>query len=295
MSQIPFATSVGDIERWLETFDPLPPFDSVPSPIHLICHRSTGRTLPHCYVETKSLQAAKSVKVALDRGTLGDRTIRIKWERPGELLRDLFSQEQYFPPQSLGSPASAPLPPAPISYKFPHPVVREEDMRKLVEFCDARDLGRERAWERPFLNVCSIIAKFPWKETELWDSAERDTIFECALDAVTIAKRNSLTMHDFKTVLRKLERTIMDSQEFTNEQKKQVESEISSTTVPSTPTSPTTRLPRQTFQHSTRMPISPPSYRHDRHWSTSDPKRWNHNGAQPPSTPPATPPRSSWE
>jgi hypothetical protein len=40
MSQIPFATSVGDIERWLETFDPLPPFDSVPSPIHLICHRS---------------------------------------------------------------------------------------------------------------------------------------------------------------------------------------------------------------------------------------------------------------
>lgn len=49
----------------------------------------TGRTLPHCYVEIRSIQVANDILNAMDRKQLGDRTVRVRWERRGELLRDV--------------------------------------------------------------------------------------------------------------------------------------------------------------------------------------------------------------
>jgi hypothetical protein len=60
---------------------------------------ATGRTLPHCYLEMASLQVANEVIIAMDRKQLGDRTVRIKWERRGELMRDVGR----LPSFSLGS------------------------------------------------------------------------------------------------------------------------------------------------------------------------------------------------
>lgn len=61
----------------------------VPSIRLNITRRATGRTLPHCYLEMASLQIANDVILAMDRKQLGDRTVRIKWERRGELMRDV--------------------------------------------------------------------------------------------------------------------------------------------------------------------------------------------------------------
>lgn len=80
-------------------------------PIHLILHRcvaltfpsshsaydavhsATGRTLPHCYIETASIDTARRFIELKDKSILGDRTVRVKWERPGELLRDVSPGE----------------------------------------------------------------------------------------------------------------------------------------------------------------------------------------------------------
>lgn len=109
----------------------------------------------------RSLQVANDVLNALDRTQLGDRTVRVRWERRGELLRDvsltahwplpflefgqltlegllwqLFSQEGYFssPASSL---AAAPLPPAPMCYQLPQTVITEKDLDLLLGYCRA--------------------------------------------------------------------------------------------------------------------------------------------------------------
>lgn len=74
----------------------MPSEGNLPLAIHIILHRASGRTLPHCYIETFSLDAAYRVIVERDRTLFGGRTVRVKWERQGELMRDLFSQEDYF-------------------------------------------------------------------------------------------------------------------------------------------------------------------------------------------------------
>lgn len=120
----------------------------------LTCFSVTGRTLPHCYVEINSMQVANDLIMSMDRKQLGDRTVRIKWERRGELMRDvssgtggqrtapgvdvaylkLFSQDAYFS-QPAPSPAAAPLPPAPTHYVLPSPIVADEDLKMLVGYC----------------------------------------------------------------------------------------------------------------------------------------------------------------
>lgn len=50
---------------------------------------ATGRTLPHCYLEVVDIPRATDLIARMDRTHLGDRTVRVKWERPGELMRDV--------------------------------------------------------------------------------------------------------------------------------------------------------------------------------------------------------------
>jgi len=54
-------------------------------------HRATGRTLPHCYIEVKDEPSAVLLLEEHDRSSLGDRTVRVKMERIGELMRDVRS------------------------------------------------------------------------------------------------------------------------------------------------------------------------------------------------------------
>lgn len=49
----------------------------------------TGRTLPHCFIEINSKERALQIIQNQDRSQIGDRTIRVKWERKDEMMRDV--------------------------------------------------------------------------------------------------------------------------------------------------------------------------------------------------------------
>jgi hypothetical protein len=107
--QIPFNTRLEDVLDWLPG-GYLASSEEVVMPVHLVLHRfvplldflsllspttypsihsATGRTLPHCYLEMVSVTMAQHLIDTMDRSQLGDRTVRVKWERPGELMRDV--------------------------------------------------------------------------------------------------------------------------------------------------------------------------------------------------------------
>jgi len=120
-------------------------------------HRATGRTLPHCYIEVKDEPSAVLLLDEHDRSSLGDRTVRVKMERIGELMRDvrspflpsslsqnraeegefaqLFDQSKYFVhAPHLFNAASAPLPQLPQDgYALPsdRPILGESDIQAL--------------------------------------------------------------------------------------------------------------------------------------------------------------------
>ncbi|GAA5992182.1 hypothetical protein JCM10908_001808 [Rhodotorula pacifica] len=184
IENIPFNTTVALLEGWLPR-GVLAPASQVVLPIHLILHRLSGRTLPHCYIECVSQERAHELIQRLDRSSLGERTIRVKWERAGELLRDLFDQSVYFA-QPSPSPAAAPLPHLPPEgFRLPEKLLTKADLNRLLDFCTKSQLSfRERPFERAFYNLASIIAKFPWQRKDLWDDELREELFRCAIESM---------------------------------------------------------------------------------------------------------------
>lgn len=54
-------------------------------------NRTTGKTLPHLYIEVATLECGKSLIRTRDGEHLGGRRVRVKWARKGELCRDVRS------------------------------------------------------------------------------------------------------------------------------------------------------------------------------------------------------------
>lgn len=190
IENIPFNTTIAHLESWLPR-GVLAPASQVVLPIHLILHRASGRTLPHCYIECHSQERATELILGRDRSRLGDRTVRVKWERAGELLRDLFDQSVYFV-QPSPSPAAAPLPHLPPEgFRLPDKLLTRTDLDQLTDYCTKVQVGfRERPFERAYFNLPSIIAKFPWQRQDLWDAELRAALFQCAYECIRHAVLN---------------------------------------------------------------------------------------------------------
>ncbi|BGP51069.1 hypothetical protein JCM10450v2_006995 [Rhodotorula kratochvilovae] len=202
VENIPFHTTVQDVEKWLPA-GYLPHESECIQPIHIVLHRATGRTLPHCYLETADVALATELITRLDRSQLGDRTVRVKWERAGELMRDLFAQDAYFqmgatgPGQHVSSPAAAPLPHLPPEgFRLPDVLLSAVDLNRLVQYSVRAVQYRERPFERAFFNAATLLNKFPWARDDLWDEDLRDMMFETThqmlLRALGIAKQDAL-------------------------------------------------------------------------------------------------------
>ncbi|KAI5480997.1 hypothetical protein MNV49_006183 [Pseudohyphozyma bogoriensis] len=230
LENIPFTTTVQDVEEWLP-IESLPAPEILPHAIHLILHRVTGRTLPHCYIEMLSEEKAADLIRTRDGGAFGDRKVRLKWERRNEMRRDyfictveqLFFQSDYFsvPAPSL---AAAPIPCAPAMYFEPSaPLLTYFDFERIRELCYAQPPYYYRPIERPFLHLISLIMKFPWDKTELWTDEERDALFDCAFDALKTAILRIKEDCQFKQLTRKLGATLLSCSEFTDEQRGSVE------------------------------------------------------------------------
>ncbi|KAM0786955.1 hypothetical protein ACM66B_002374 [Microbotryomycetes sp. NB124-2] len=222
IENIPFDTTQQDLLDWLPPHV-FPEIEHVKHPIHIILHRKSGRTLPHCYVEIKSLQLANEIINNLDRKQLGDRRVRVKWERRGELMRDLFSQEGYFA-KAAATPAAAPLPPVPTRYVLPQGIIADKDLTLLLEYCQTAVLAsKERPPERAFLNIASIVAKFPWSEASLFSLHTRDAVFRCARDACKIASDLGEADESFEPIAGILKAVVKACEGFSKKQKAQLE------------------------------------------------------------------------
>ncbi|ORY66644.1 hypothetical protein BCR35DRAFT_334572 [Leucosporidium creatinivorum] len=264
VENIPFSTTVSDMETWLPK-GCLPHEKNVISSIHLILHRATGRTLPHCYLEMASLQIANDVILAMDRKQLGDRTVRIKWERRGELMRDLFSQEGYFA-LPAPSPAAAPLPPVPTKFVLPQTIITTTDLQQLVSYCERALVPyKERPPERAFLNIVSIIGKFPWAEKELWTETTRDAIFDCAFLAAQIAATNSVAdPKTYTSLFNKLRAIVLECIGFTDLQKDLMRSIARENLIIDEPTPHIWSESALGLDLGPSLPPSPPTQRHSR-------------------------------
>ncbi|BGO94934.1 hypothetical protein NBRC10512_000613 [Rhodotorula toruloides] len=220
---IPFHTKKSEIEAWLPK-DALPPKDEVEMPIHLILHRATGRTLPHCYIETASIDTARRFIELKDKSILGDRTVRVKWERPGELLRDLFGQDAYFRQPSV-TPAAAPLPLLPPQgFNLPAQLISHNDLWYLVSYCEKPIDWRERPVERPFYAIVSVIAKFPWSREDVWNAELRDKVFHATLAIFNKAQECSTCDEGigFKAICKSILHAAEHCPAFTAEQKEMI-------------------------------------------------------------------------
>ncbi|KAK4329886.1 hypothetical protein RTBOTA2_005842 [Rhodotorula toruloides] len=223
VENIPFHTKKSEIESWLPK-DALPPKDEVEMPIHLILHRATGRTLPHCYIETASIDTARTLIESKDKSILGDRTVRVKWERPGELLRDLFGQDAYFRQPSV-TPAAAPLPLLPPQgFNLPAELISHNDLWHLVSYCEKPIDWRERPVERPFYAIVSVLAKFPWSREDVWNAELRDKVFHATLAIFNKAQECSTCDEGigFNAICKSILHAAEHCPAFTAEQKKTI-------------------------------------------------------------------------
>ncbi|GAA5831969.1 hypothetical protein JCM11251_002768 [Rhodosporidiobolus azoricus] len=224
VENIPFNTTMHDVLDWLPP-GYLAAEQYVPMPIHLVLHRATGRTLPHCYLELASVEQATALIAMMDRTSLGDRTVRVKWERPGEMMRDFFSQEVFFQgPDVTRSPAAAPLPHLPPEgYKLPDVLLTTEDLRRIVAYCQQPFYFRERPYERAFYHIISLIAKFPWSCGK-WDEELRDAMFQAARDVATKALSFDRDSPLFRDIIDRLVGVVLGCPGFTDAQKDEIHS-----------------------------------------------------------------------
>ncbi|GAA5874288.1 hypothetical protein JCM1840_000623 [Sporobolomyces johnsonii] len=265
VENIPFYTTTSDILEWLPD-GYLPSEEELVQPIHLILHRRTGRTLPHCYLEVASLDLASYLVKHMDKTTLGDRTVRVKWERPGELMRDLFAQEVYFQPGAGGfarSMAAAPLPLLPPEgFQLPKTLLVEEDLRRLVVLMQRPAMYRERPVERAYMSIISIVSRFPWSRKDHWDETLRDQLFECMYKAAQQAAEWGQDDNLFAGIFRKLSLVASECCGFTSTQKSRFArlGGPSASSPPSLPRSEasTSRSPRSNSISISSAPRTPP-------------------------------------
>lgn len=115
----------------------------------------------------------------------------------------LFSQEGYFS-VPYKSPAAAPLPPAPVKWQLPKTLLTADDLSQLLFYCCNPVHAKERPLERPFLNLVSIIAKFPWNRTDKFTDLQQQQIFDATYQAVAIAARGSRDDPGYTPLMEKL-------------------------------------------------------------------------------------------
>ncbi|GAA6064430.1 hypothetical protein JCM10212_005309 [Sporobolomyces blumeae] len=199
VENIPFLISYREIEEWVPK-DALPPFEEVPQPIHIILHRMSARTLPHCYVEVKSGDAVIALLKTLDRTELGGRTVRIKLERPGEFMRDLFDQGDYFRDDARADAVHI-LPASRLdAYSLPQVLWTDYDTIALHRLLDRPPSANSRfaaPTERPYTAIASVIAKYPWEREGRGRCKVRDALYYLALRAVAYARAFEASLQDW--------------------------------------------------------------------------------------------------
>ncbi|CAG8558717.1 3099_t:CDS:10 [Ambispora leptoticha] len=263
INNIPWDISLKDIKNFFSAFQ-LPDPSKYAQSIHIIMDRTTGKTLSEAFVEfVASADADRAVDLRNMKPMKG-RLISCTRSSQEELMKAVFPKwkgsfygcNAVVTDETREKGANKPVTTIPF--------VTREEMNSLLVVCRNYKLHFSRKCaERPFENIISILVKFPFHQSDLYTTLQRDLLFEMLKLAI-----ESLKIHLNKeyhrieeTLLERMLRAGILTPVFTERQKLMIV-QIPDTTFENVNTSPSTftRSSNKGFPSSPKYKSSPREY-----------------------------------
>ncbi|KAL8283875.1 hypothetical protein RQP46_005307 [Phenoliferia psychrophenolica] len=170
LDNIPWDVTVAQIEDWLPQ-DSLAPVDKCVLAVHILCNRADGRTLNQCYIEASSITAARNIVRTRDGRKLLDRPVHITISSSSEFMSTLF------PSWEPGFNGLDPIP-----GNTPGPLLLQTEVTGLVSLCKLESPHACKVKERPYMNIVTVLQKFPWHQVESYNSKAVVRLYNAAAE-----------------------------------------------------------------------------------------------------------------
>ncbi|KAI9476191.1 MAG: hypothetical protein EXX96DRAFT_291119 [Benjaminiella poitrasii] len=226
LSNIPWDISQNDVRYFFGNCRSPSPSTCIQS-IHIMMNRTTGKTLSDAYVEFASISDVRRAIDTRNQKPLKGRIVSVTECTQEELLTIVFPKWRgqfqgicAIPPttevvRSMSTAAGGGNSGCP-------PFVTREEINSLLVVCKNYKLHFSRKCaERPFENIISIIAKYPWHQSYLISIIQRDHIYEMlklSIEALKTHLAKDYVQID-STLLERLTRAGIMCSAFTERQK----------------------------------------------------------------------------
>ncbi|KAI8088771.1 uncharacterized protein BX664DRAFT_358414 [Halteromyces radiatus] len=183
LTNIPWDVSQTDIKQFLGNLH-IPSNTIYTQAIHILMDRTTGKTLSDAYVELATMEDVRYAIETKHQKPLKGRIVSVIQCQQEELLtvifpkwRGKFSGTTAIPPdtkvvKSMSTAAGGGGNTCP-------PFITREEINSLLVVCKNYKLHFSRKCaERPFENIITIIAKYPWHQAHLITTLHRDQVYE---------------------------------------------------------------------------------------------------------------------
>ncbi|GAN10957.1 hypothetical protein MAM1_0437d10507 [Mucor ambiguus] len=183
-AQIPWDVSQNDVRHFFGNCR-IPPSSTCSQSIHIMMDRTTGKTLSDAYVEFATVFDLRRAIETKNQKPLKGRIVSVTECCQEELLKVVFPKWRgQFQGISAIPPANEILRTMTTAAGGGNssgcpPFITREEINSLLVVCKNYKLHFSRKCaERPFENIISVIAKYPWHQTHLISTMHRDHIYE---------------------------------------------------------------------------------------------------------------------
>ncbi|KAM0752175.1 hypothetical protein T439DRAFT_355048 [Meredithblackwellia eburnea MCA 4105] len=161
VDNIPWNLSIEDVEKWIPASIPRLSISQHALPIHILCNRTDGRTHNYCFIELPTQDTAHSLVRHFSHGSskINNRPVSVVLASQTELLAAVFPS---WSPGFVGVDAVE-------RGSDEQEMLTERELAGILELCKLESPHAAKAPERPFLQLASILLKFPWRQTKLYD------------------------------------------------------------------------------------------------------------------------------
>ncbi|KAI7901470.1 uncharacterized protein BX663DRAFT_562363 [Cokeromyces recurvatus] len=228
LSNIPWDVSQNDVRYFFGNCRSPSPSICIQS-IHIMMNRTTGKTLSDAYVEFASVLDMQRAIETRNQKPLKGRIVSVTECSQEELLMTIFPkwrgqfQGIYAIPPTIKVVRTMSTAAGGGNSGCSPPFVTREEINSLLVVCKNYKLHFSRKCaERPFENIISIIAKYPWHQLYLISVMHRDHIYEMlklSIEALKLHLAKDYVQID-PTLLERLTRAGIMCPAFTERQKK---------------------------------------------------------------------------
>ncbi|KAF9326674.1 hypothetical protein BGZ91_001831 [Linnemannia elongata] len=245
VTNIPWDVSLQDMLGFFDGF-PYPPEHLLAQNVHILMDRTSGKTFNSAFIELAlTTRQAGMVAQARNQRVLKGRQVSVELSSQDELLRSVFPKwagdfvngEPLIPGEHVSIQGAdeegdkdgqnvAPwlMDPAKQAHPTP-PFVTRDEINALLVICRNYKLHFSRKCaERPFENILSILAKYPWHQSHRVLPLHRDHIFELlklSIESLRVhLSKEYNTIHP--TLLTRMVRCAVLTPAFTERQKNMV-------------------------------------------------------------------------